>query len=399
MTAPIGKTVIVAAGPTGPTGLWKGVNILGAFTGVTGELSIWNQATGPTGPNGTFETIYNIGPTGLTGGHKNVIILGYSGGGGGGLFAPTSYSAFPGSGYRRQLITVTTTADITNGPLSNLVDGAKSADNNHGLFLNTAQTGREFKFAFPSAIWIDEFTWTQSSAGTQGTFDLRGSNDDVTYTVLQAGINLGGASAVDVHTVGTPGFYKYYKLISTAGSTNTTPWIEEIEFKVGFPASEGSGSAAGPTAYTNIYGQGARSTTVMAHMNQATACAGADVGAMQGLVDGDTSTQSCAASTAFVNGATGVVITFTFPTPIVINEFTWLQQSIANQGTYTLDGSVDGITFTTLATGIVLGLATTDVHAFTNSAGYHIYRLTQTAGALNSTPWIFEVNFKTSALA
>lgn len=81
MTINTQKQVVVLAGPTGPTGTFQGVNILSAFTGVTGELPTWVQATGATGPNGTFKSVYNIGPTGLTGGHKNVIINGFSGGG------------------------------------------------------------------------------------------------------------------------------------------------------------------------------------------------------------------------------------------------------------------------------------------------------------------------------
>jgi hypothetical protein len=73
------KTVVVLAGPTGPTGTFKGANILTHFTGVTGEHAFWLQATGATGPHGLLERVYNIGPTGLTGAHKTVFILGYVG--------------------------------------------------------------------------------------------------------------------------------------------------------------------------------------------------------------------------------------------------------------------------------------------------------------------------------
>jgi hypothetical protein len=83
MTNGINKTVVVIGGPTGPTGTIKGVNILSAFTGATGQFAQWLQATGASGPNGLLEKVYNIGPTGLTGQHKNVIISGFSGGGGG----------------------------------------------------------------------------------------------------------------------------------------------------------------------------------------------------------------------------------------------------------------------------------------------------------------------------
>lgn len=72
------KTVVVLPGPTGPTGTIKGVNILGAFTGATGQLPQWQQATGPTGANGTLERVYNSG-TGATGKFKTVIISGYVG--------------------------------------------------------------------------------------------------------------------------------------------------------------------------------------------------------------------------------------------------------------------------------------------------------------------------------
>lgn len=73
------KTVVVLAGPTGPTGTIKGANILRAFTGATGQFAQWLQATGPTGSNGALERVYNIGPTGLPAQHKTVIISGYSG--------------------------------------------------------------------------------------------------------------------------------------------------------------------------------------------------------------------------------------------------------------------------------------------------------------------------------
>lgn len=90
MTAPVGKTVIVLGGFTGPTGTFKQVNILGTFTGPTGTYPIWNQATGSTGPNGTFESVINIGPTGPSSKFKTVIIPGFSVGGGGSTLDPAT---------------------------------------------------------------------------------------------------------------------------------------------------------------------------------------------------------------------------------------------------------------------------------------------------------------------
>lgn len=69
------KTVVVLAGPTGPTGTIKGVNILSSFTGFTGQFAQWQQGvTG--GIKGELERVYNIGPTGIKGQHKTVILAG-----------------------------------------------------------------------------------------------------------------------------------------------------------------------------------------------------------------------------------------------------------------------------------------------------------------------------------
>jgi hypothetical protein len=80
------KTVIILPGPTGPTGTFRGVNIVG--TGPTGAAKnlfpTWAQYTGPTGAGlakGVFESVYNIGPTGIKGEHETVIIPGFAGGG------------------------------------------------------------------------------------------------------------------------------------------------------------------------------------------------------------------------------------------------------------------------------------------------------------------------------
>lgn len=73
------KTVVVLAGPTGPTGTIKGVNIITNITGASGEFAHWLQATGPTAPHGVIERVYNIGPTGVQGEHKTVIIQGFVG--------------------------------------------------------------------------------------------------------------------------------------------------------------------------------------------------------------------------------------------------------------------------------------------------------------------------------
>jgi len=84
------KQVRVIAGPTGPTGTFRGVRIFANVTGPTGLYPQWGQinpqqmATGTTGPTGSrYETVYPVGPTayaeGATGTWKTVIIAGFTG--------------------------------------------------------------------------------------------------------------------------------------------------------------------------------------------------------------------------------------------------------------------------------------------------------------------------------
>jgi hypothetical protein len=84
------KQVRVIAGPTGPTGTFRGVRIFANITGPTGLYAQWGQlnaqqmATGMTGPTGArYETVYPIGQTAYalapTGTFETVIVAGYTG--------------------------------------------------------------------------------------------------------------------------------------------------------------------------------------------------------------------------------------------------------------------------------------------------------------------------------
>jgi len=75
------KTVIVLAGPTGPTGTMKGVNIWTGMSGLSGGHATWLQYTGGKGPSGILERVYPLAAdgAGFTGAHKTVFISGYVG--------------------------------------------------------------------------------------------------------------------------------------------------------------------------------------------------------------------------------------------------------------------------------------------------------------------------------
>jgi len=311
-------------------------------------------------------------------------------------FGSTSYANWIGKGRRDWLIDVSTTANVTNGPISNLVNGKIGTGNDQGNFINSGATGREFKFTFPWQVRIDEFTWYQSQTASHGTWKIAGSNDDSVYTDLGTGINLGGANVVDIHAFTNPDGYRIYKLIQTAGTTNTSPWIEEIEFKCSLDSSFGTGDGITATSYANLDGTGDRHARMLVMLNSANAC---DAGGnMSGTVDGSIGIANCTNATAF-SVRTGAEILIGFREPLVIDEFKWYQQNVNSHGVWKVAGSPDNITFTDLQTGIALGAAATAAFAIANTKGYNFYKLIQTSGALSSAPWIYEIEFKTARLA
>lgn len=158
------KTVVVLPGPTGPTGTIKGVNILGAFTGATGRLPQWLQATGPSGPSGTLEKVYNIGPTGLTGGHKTVIILGYA-----------ATGAAAGSGWSLTDNLNVTISDANNQTMTTTTgngNGRSASNHTTGKFYFEAVT--EF-ISSSGAIGFDNLTDALSGGPLLGGITWNGS--------------------------------------------------------------------------------------------------------------------------------------------------------------------------------------------------------------------------------
>jgi hypothetical protein len=154
-------------------------------------------------------------------------------------------------GVRMDSVGITTNATFLSGPppaafgiaataLYMLVDGYRGDDpgqfaSYQGLVLTGGQTGIFFLFDFGLGVTkiINGFTWWQGAAATQGTWSFEGSNDAISWTTITTGINLGGAAAQDVHSFVNVTAYRYYHLIQTAGTTNVSPFIYEIEFSIG----------------------------------------------------------------------------------------------------------------------------------------------------------------------
>jgi len=141
-----------------------------------------------------------------------------------------SYSNLGGNGDRRPYITVTTTATAGGGVVSGLVDSSQFTTN--AFWWSGSQSGREVVFDFRSPRLITEAKWYQSNAGTHGTWQWQGSPDNAAWTNIGATFTLGGTAQTITTLSGNVTSYRYYRLLQTAGTTNSSPFLLEIEFLI-----------------------------------------------------------------------------------------------------------------------------------------------------------------------
>lgn len=144
-----------------------------------------------------------------------------------------SYNHPLATGNRMGKFSVTTDIGGSSGTVINLFNGNQS---DNAWYSSSAVTGKHLTCEFPYPVLLEEIRWRQSNT-TQHTavFNIEGSDDGIVWNVMGTGWNVGG-TATDVFVMnswnGTTA-YKYIRMIGTAGAFNTSPWIHEIEFKIG----------------------------------------------------------------------------------------------------------------------------------------------------------------------
>lgn len=141
-----------------------------------------------------------------------------------------SYTNPGGSGNRVGSVGVTANFGFSGGGgVDFLIDGTQS---DVSWFPNGSDRIITFDFGSPKSF--DEISWFQDSANGQGTWEAEVQLSDLhPWVSIASGVNL-GSSATTVFAVTTePG--QRLRLRQTAGSTNTGPYIREIEFRIDGP--------------------------------------------------------------------------------------------------------------------------------------------------------------------
>lgn len=140
------------------------------------------------------------------------------------------------TGNRTASITVTSSVSLFGGtgPLSNFVNGGFGLNNTDSQFFidNGSAVGSFIKFDFGTGKIVDEAKWYQELTTSHGDWKWQGSNDDSAYTDIGVSFTLGGATTQTQTTLnGNSTSYRYYKLLGVSGLHNSSPWLQEIEFK------------------------------------------------------------------------------------------------------------------------------------------------------------------------
>lgn len=166
-----------------------------------------------------------------------------SGGGGG---PSTSYANKGGTGNRTSsgpnglVVSVTDTGVCPNmeggggSSDSHWVDGTFS--NGQGFFTGGAVTSASavtFDFGSGKSAIVNEVTYYQQSAASQGTWKWQGSNDASSWTDIGASFTLGTSATQVITTLSAnTTSYRYYRLLGVSGTSNGGPWVYEMEFKI-----------------------------------------------------------------------------------------------------------------------------------------------------------------------
>jgi len=295
----------------------------------------------------------------------------------------TSYLNNGGSGYREPLIIVT--SDTPWYPVGNFVELINGSISTGTYFNSTdAVANKYIRFEFPASVSIDEVKWYQNTADTHGSWKWQGSDNGSSWSDIGSSFTLGGSTTqTQTQLNGNTASYRYYQLVGVSGNFNTTPHIQEIEFKINIVTE----SYLDP-----IFGAGDRTSTITASITGLTY-----TNAVSGLINGTYPT-SGSLYFSWNQAVANATIKFDFGvgnSPI-INEAIWVQNAFYNQGTWKWQGSNNNSDWTDIGASFPLGgdpeiQIQTELNG--NTAGYRYYRLFGLSGSCSDATYVQEILF------
>ena len=293
------------------------------------------------------------------------------------------FGAFPSvggkyeSGDRRPYISVSKVGTGTGW-----IEGTV-ANSYNAFYWTNGLSSAQILFTFDEAIIINEIIIEQSGVGVNGTWQLSGSNDNVTFTDIGDPVTFGILVNTSHSGLATENYYKYYKYTLVSGVTNGSPWIRCFYFFTNRAADFADlfqPSWFGPMA------QGSRNRYINVTIPIGTT-----------YRDPNNIIGAYISSSGFywAGGQSSAQILFTFRYAIVMAGIYVRQDRTGLNGTWQLAGSNDNVTFTNLGTPLTI-LNYDSLLEFENTVAYKYYTLTLVSGVTNGGPVITYVMFKTA---
>ena len=155
--------------------------------------------------------------------------------------ATTSYANSGGTGNRTGSITASASAGLMSGTggLPVLIDG--TATSGAVYFTGSFAVGPSvyMRYDFGTARLITEATWKQQSGTTHGVWKWQGSADASTWTDIGSSFTLHANSFTETASTsrqlalnGNTTAYRYYQMVGVSGTTSSSPFLYEIQFKI-----------------------------------------------------------------------------------------------------------------------------------------------------------------------
>jgi len=259
--------------------------------------------------------------------------------------------------------------------LAGLVSNSMNA-----FYWSAGQSSAELKFTFNEEIIIYQVRILMSSVADNGTWQLSGSNDDITYTNVGEPILL-NSTINNLYISDNTSAYKYYKFAIVSGVTNGGPYWQNFRFRTN---KKNNYREIYEPSWFNFYSTGYRIGEVELSIT------GGYGGNLSNLL-------SHVLNNSFWwnNGQSSAKLKFTFNEEIIIAGIYLGQNYAANNGTWQLSGSNDDITYTNVGDTLTIN-SNINVIEFPNTSAYKYYKFAIVSGVTNSGPYWQKMIFKTA---
>ena len=142
-----------------------------------------------------------------------------------------SYSNFLGTGNRMAYIEISGTT-VWSGNVYTSING--NSDNS--AYFNNNQTETYVEYDFGTDCLITEISWEQNISVTHGDWVWQ-HYDGLSWVDVGLSFTLGGAIFQIITSMsGASTYHSRYRLQQISGSTSHSPYIKQVNFKIGYPA-------------------------------------------------------------------------------------------------------------------------------------------------------------------